>query len=138
MCTNSMKNILVFVKFGDFFPKWKGRKYSSVMKITLFLPWLLPSIDEICQPWHWYIRCEPLLFLLNFFLQNLEQWKSSENLKKHGNCDHLQHILVYRLHSWYNKSKRVLYVGPTKREGNIWHNLGGNTIILFFNINNEQ
>jgi len=24
----------------------------------------------------------------------------------------------------------------TKREGNIWHNLGGNTIILFFNINN--
>ena len=25
----------------------------------------------------------------------------------------------------------------TKREGNIWHSLGGNTIILFFNIDNE-
>ena len=32
---------------------------------------------------------------------------------------------------------RVLYTGQTKREGNIWHNLGGNTIILFYNINNE-
>jgi len=25
-------------------------------------------------------------------------------------------------------------VGQTKKEGNIWHNLGGNTIILFFNV----
>ena len=31
----------------------------------------------------------------------------------------------------------ILYAGQTKREGNIWHNLGGNIIILFFNINNE-
>ena len=35
------------------------------------------------------------------------------------------------------KIKCVLYVGHTKREGNIWHNLGGNTIIFFFNLNNE-
>ena len=32
---------------------------------------------------------------------------------------------------------KVLYTGQTKRVGNIWHNLGGNTIILFYNINNE-
>jgi len=24
---NGMKNILIFVKFWGFFPKWKGRKY---------------------------------------------------------------------------------------------------------------
>jgi len=35
------------------------------------------------------------------------------------------------------KSGCGLYTGQTKREGNIWHNLGGNTIILFYNINNE-
>ena len=44
-------------------------------------------------------------------------------------------------HTWYHKiavkSKCVLYMGQTKREGNIWHKLGGNTIILFFNINND-
>ena len=34
-------------------------------------------------------------------------------------------------------SKCFLHAGHIKREGNIWHNLGGNTIILFFNINNE-
>ena len=27
VCMNSMKNILVFVKFWGFFPKWKGRNY---------------------------------------------------------------------------------------------------------------
>ena len=51
------------------------------------------------------------------------------------------YILLYRPHFWYHeittKSECVLHEGQTKREGNIWHNLGGNTIILFFNINNE-
>ena len=51
------------------------------------------------------------------------------------------YILVYRPHFWYHKiaikSKGVLYTGQTKKEGNIWHKLGGNTIILFYNINNE-
>jgi len=53
----------------------------------------------------------------------------------------LPYILVYGLHFWYHKiavkSECVLYTGQIKREGNIWHNLGGNTIILFYNINNE-
>jgi len=48
---------------------------------------------------------------------------------------------MYKLHFLYYKIdakiKYFLYVGHAKREGNIWHNLGGNTIILFFNINNE-
>ena len=35
------------------------------------------------------------------------------------------------------KSKCILCASHTKREGNIWHNLWGNKIILFFNINNE-
>ena len=53
----------------------------------------------------------------------------------------LLYILVYRLHFWYHKiaikSESVLYTGQTKREANIWHNLGWNTIILFFNISNK-
>jgi len=48
------------------------------------------------------------------------------------------HVYIALLHAEIDdKIERVLYVGSTKREGNIWHNLGGNTIILFFNINNE-
>ena len=39
-------------------------------------------------------------------------------------------------HKVATKSECILYAGQTKREGNIWHNLGGNTI-LFFSINNE-
>jgi len=35
------------------------------------------------------------------------------------------------------KIECVLYAGHTKRESNIWHNLGRNTITLFFNINDE-
>jgi len=49
--------------------------------------------------------------------------------------------LVYWPHFWYLeiaiKSGCGLYTGQTKREGNIWLNLGGNTIILFYNINYE-
>jgi len=48
---------------------------------------------------------------------------------------------MYKSHFLYSKIDAnfecVLYPGHTKKEGNIWHNLGGNTIILFFNINNE-
>ena len=48
---------------------------------------------------------------------------------------------MYRPHFWYHKiaakSGCGLYMGQTKREGNIWHNLGENTIILFYNINYE-
>ena len=48
---------------------------------------------------------------------------------------------MYRPHFSYHeiaaKSGCSLYMGHTKREGNIWHNLGENTIILFFNIKNE-
>ena len=54
---------------------------------------------------------------------------------------HVPYILRYKSHFLYSeidtKIECVLYAGHTKREGNIWHNLGGNTIILFFNINNE-
>jgi len=54
---------------------------------------------------------------------------------------YLPNIHAYKSHSLYSKIDAkiacVLYVGHTKREGNIWHNLWGNTIILFFNINNE-
>ena len=50
-------------------------------------------------------------------------------------------ILMYKTYFLYPeidaKIKCVLYAGHTKREGNIWHNLGGNTMILFFNLNNE-
>ena len=35
------------------------------------------------------------------------------------------------------KIKCDLYTGQSKRECNIWHDLGGNTIILFFNLDNE-
>jgi len=50
-------------------------------------------------------------------------------------------ILTYKTQFLYSeidvKTECILYTGHTKREGNIWHNLGGNTIILFFNINKE-
>jgi len=50
----------------------------------------------------------------------------------------LLYILVYRPHFWYYEiAAKSLYTGQTKREGNIWHNLGENTIILFYNTNNE-
>jgi len=42
---------------------------------------------------------------------------------------YLPYLFVYRPHFWYHKiaakSECVLYTGQTKREGNIWHNLGG-------------
>jgi len=54
---------------------------------------------------------------------------------------YILYILVCKSHFLYSeihaKIECVLYAGHTKREGNIWHNLGGNTIILFFNIDNE-
>jgi len=53
----------------------------------------------------------------------------------------LLYILTYKLHFLYakigTKMECDLYAGHTKREGNIWHNLGVNTIMLFFNLNNE-
>jgi len=49
----------------------------------------------------------------------------------------LPYILVYKSHFLYSEIECVLYAGQTKREGHIWHNLGGHTIILFFNLNNE-
>ena len=55
---------------------------------------------------------------------------------------YLPYILAYKSHFLYlyeinTKIKCILYTDQTKREGNIWHILGGNTIILFYNINNE-
>ena len=53
----------------------------------------------------------------------------------------LPYILVYKLHFLYSeidaKIECILYVGQTKREDNIWHNLRGSTLTLFFNLNNE-
>ena len=45
----------------------------------------------------------------------------------------------YTSHTFYTpkSTPKSTYGGQTKREGNIWHNLGGNTIILFFNHNNQ-
>ena len=51
--------------------------------------------------------------------------------------EQLPYLLAYKSHFLYSRIECVLYAGHTKREGNIWHNLGGNTTILFFNINNE-
>ena len=46
MCMISMKNILLFVKFWGFFPKWKEESISSITEITR----LLPSMEETYQP----------------------------------------------------------------------------------------
>ena len=50
------------------------------------------------------------------------------------------YLLMYKSHFSYPeinaKMECVLYA-HTKREGTILHNLGGNKILLFFNINNE-
>jgi len=54
MCMTSMKNILIFVRFWDFFhffPNGREESISSLTEITQFLPWLLPSMEETCQPW---------------------------------------------------------------------------------------
>ena len=47
-------------------------------------------------------------------------------------------MLMYNLHFLYYeidaKIESILYVGHTKREGNISHNLGENAIILVFEL----
>jgi len=52
--------------------------------------------------------------------------------------EQILYILEYKTHFSYSKIEYILCAGDTKRESNIWHDLGGNTIILFFNINNEH
>ena len=63
-----------------------------------------------------------------------------------GHIDHNNRYVIYTgaMYMWVYKVLNqlfcqllILYTGQTKREGNIWHNLGGNTIILFYNINYE-
>jgi len=46
----------------------------------------------------------------------------------------LLYILAYEIDA---KIECILYAGHIKRESNIWHNLGGNIIKLFIDINNE-
>ena len=73
-----------------------------------------------------------------FLSQNL---KNRSSIKYFHIANQILYILAYKSHISYSeidaKTECVLYTSHTKREGNIWHNLGENTITLFFNINNE-
>jgi len=91
MCMNSMKNILTFVKswgFFHFFPKWKGRKNISVAEITQFLPWLLPSIKETCQP------CMGNTYKSQLHTLMLLQKKVIHNITKASYLDHMHPLFV--------------------------------------------
>jgi len=46
---NLYDDFVPFFNFFHFFPKWKGRKYFFCIRKTL-LPWLLPYMEEACQP----------------------------------------------------------------------------------------